>query len=271
MKRLIIALVFTIVSLCAVSAQEHADSTATAKKVQDVEETVSSDKMWDMANTAYINGNYKSAIHLYEDILSGGQASVKLYYNLGNAYFKDKELARSILNYHRALRLAPGNEDIRYNLKVAEARTKDTIEDIPEFFMATWIRSLHHIMRSAAWTILSLVFLVAALSLFLVYLLSQRLSLRKTGFYGTMVAALLFALTTWFAVAERNEIMDQSSAVVMPATAAVKSSPDASAIDLFLLHEGTVVEITNHLDKWSEIVIRDGKKGWVESDKIEVI
>ncbi len=271
MKRLIIALFFTFVSLCAVSAQEHADSLDKAGEKQPVEESLSWDKMWDMANTAYINGNYKSAIHLYEDILSSGKASVKLYYNLGNACFKDKELARAILNYHRALRLAPGNEDIRYNLKVAEARTKDTIEDIPEFFMATWIRSLHHIMRSAAWTVLSLVFLVVALSLFMVYLLAQRMSLRKTGFYGTLAAALLFVLTTWFAVAERAEIMDQSRAVVMPSTVAVKSSPDASSIDLFLLHEGTVVEITNRLDKWAEIVIRDGKKGWIESDKIEVI
>lgn len=259
-------------SLCAASAQESTDSlVASEGGDQPSVESLSTDEVWDMANTAYINGNYKSAIHLYEEILKGQQASMKLYYNLANAYFKNRELAQAILYYNRALRLAPGNEDIRYNLKVAEARTKDTIEAIPEFFMATWIRSLHHMMRSAAWTVLSILFLVTALSLFLLYLLAQRLHLRKVGFYGTLVAALLFVLTTWCAVAERSEIMDESRAVVMPATAAVKSSPDNTAIDLFLLHEGTVVEITNRLDKWSEIVLGDGKKGWIESNKIEVI
>lgn len=66
----------------------------------------------------------------------------------------------------------------------------------------------------------------------LVYLLAQRISLRKAGFYGTVVAALLFMLTTWFAVGERREMLDDTSAVVMTASTAVKSSPDKSSTDL---------------------------------------
>ena len=70
---------------------------------------------------------------------------------------------------------------------------------------------------------------------------------------------------------ERREMLDESRAVVMVASTAVKSSPDKSATDLFLLHEGTVVKITGRLDGWCEVVIADGKKGWLESRKIEVI
>ena len=109
------------------------------------------------------------------------------------------------------------------------------------------------------------------LGLFLVYLLAQRISLRKAGFYGTVFAALLFMLTTWFAVGERREMLDDTSAVVMTASTAVKSSPDKSSTDLFVLHEGTVVTITDRLDGWCEVVIADGKKGWVEGRKIEII
>ena len=179
--------------------------------------------------------------------------------------------SKAILYYNRALRLAPGNDDIRYNLSVAEARTKDNIEDIPEFFFVTWMRDIRHMMGCTAWSLLSLALLACMLGLFLVYLLAQRISLRKAGFYGTVVAALLFMLTTWFAVGERREMLDDTSAVVMTASTAVKSSPDKSSTDLFVLHEGTVVTITDRLDGWCEVVIADGKKGWVEGRKIEII
>mgnify|MGYP002689892229 CR=1 FL=1 len=226
---------------------------------------------YDDGFTAYVNGDYHAAAEIYEGILAQGLSSVKLYYNLANAYFKEGQLGKSILFYRRALRLAPGNDDIRYNLSVAEARTKDNIEDIPEFFFVTWMREARHTMSCTAWSVLSLVLLACALALFLVYLLAQRLSLRKAGFYGTVVAVLLCMLTTWFALGERREMLDDTSAVVMTASTAVKSSPDKSSTDLFVLHEGTVVTITNRLDDWCEVVIADGKKGWLECRKIETI
>lgn len=227
--------------------------------------------LWDRANTAYINGDYRAAAETYEELLAQGLVSVKLCYNLANAYFKADRLGKAILFYRRALRLAPGNGDIRYNLSVAEARTKDNIERIPEFFLVAWLRSVRHTMGCTAWTILSLLFLTCALGFFLFFLLAQRLSWRKTGFYGTLVAAVLFVTATLFAAAERRGMLDRTSAVVMPASAAVKSSPDNSATDLFLLHEGTVVTITDRLDDWCEIVIDDGKKGWIKNRKIEIV
>ena len=196
---------------------------------------------------------------------------MKLYYNLGNSCFKEGRLGEAILYYNRALRLAPGNDDIRYNLRVAESRTKDSIEEIPEFFLTGWLRTLRHAMSCTAWSIFSLVALAAALGLFLLYLLARRLSLRKAGFYGTMIAVLLCIATTWCAAGERREMLDDTQAVVMSLSTAVKSSPDKSATDLFVLHEGTLVEITNRLDDWCEITIADGKKGWLESKTIETI
>lgn len=74
-----------------------------------------------------------------------------------------------------------------------QARTKDNIEDIPEFFFVTWMRDIRHTMGCTAWSLLSLALLACMLGLFLVYLLAQRISLRKAGFYGTVVAALLFS------------------------------------------------------------------------------
>lgn len=275
MKRIIGCFLLSL-GLAAVSfAQEPADSLQQVSReapagVQAPGEQTA-EQLWDKANTAYINGDFHAAADAYEELLSRGVSSMKLYYNLGNAYFKDDRIGKAILYSNRALRLAPGNDDIRYNLSVAEARTKDNIEDIPEFFFVTWMRDIRHTMGCTAWSLLSLALLACMLGLFLVYLLAQRISLRKAGFYGTVVAALLFMLTTWFAVGERREMLDDTSAVVMTASTAVKSSPDKSSTDLFVLHEGTVVTITDRLDGWCEVVIADGKKGWVEGRKIEII
>ncbi len=245
-------------ALAAVSfAQEPADSLQRVSREAPAEAQApgeqTAEQLWNKANTAYINGDFHAAADTYEELLSRGVSSMKLYYNLGNAYFKDDRIGKAILYYNRALRLAPGNDDIRYNLSVAEARTKDNIEDIPEFFFVTWMRDIRHMMGCTAWSLLSLALLACMLGLFLLYLLAQRISLRKAGFYGTVVAALLFVLTTWFAVGERREMLDDSPAVVMTASTAVKSSPDKSATDLFVLHEGTVVTISDRLDGWCEI------------------
>ncbi len=260
-----------------VYAQQDSLSESTAAQPEQAAPSVEPDTelpvntLWDRANTAYINGDHHTAAMLYEQIVARGMGSAKLYYNLANAYFKEERFGKAILYYNRALRLAPGNDDIRYNLSVAEARTKDNIERIPEFFVINWLRAARHTMGCTAWTTLSLVALITALVLFLFYLLSQRLVLRKTGFYGTMAAMLLFICATWFAAGARREMLDQTQAIVMSASVAVKSSPDKSATDLFVLHEGTSVEITNRFDNWCEVMIADGKKGWLESKAVETI
>lgn len=228
-------------------------------------------ELWDSANAAYVEGDFGRAAKCYGELLARGESSARLYYNLGNACFKENRLGEAILYYRRALRLQPGNEDARYNLSVAEARTKDTIERIPEFGLTTWVRAVRHLLGCTAWSLLSLGLLAATLACVLVYLLSARLALRKTGFYGMVAGALLVLIATLFALGERREILDRTQAVVMVSSVSVKSSPDKASTDLFVLHEGTTVRITDRLDAWCEIAIADGKQGWIEASKIETI
>lgn len=229
------------------------------------------EELWEVANAAYVEGDYAAAEAAYRTILEQGLVSMKLWYNLANACFKQERLGEAILCYNRALRLAPGNDDVRYNLEVAEARTKDTIERLPEFFVKGWIRSLRRTMGCTAWSLVSLAALAVLLAGVLLFLLAQRLTLRKAGFYGTLAALLIFVVTTLFAVAERREMAANDEAVIMVSSTAVKSSPDRSSTDLFVLHEGTKVRIDEQIDDWCEIRIADGKKGWIERRKIEII
>ena len=229
------------------------------------------EQVWDAANTAYINSDYHRAIDAYRQLILRGYASDKLYYNLANAYFKVGRYGKAILYYNRALRLAPGDADIRYNLDVANTFTKDKIAVVPEFFLKGWVRSVRMSLGSTAWSVVSLAALALLFALVLLYLLAGRLAWRKAGFYGTLAMLLVFVASTSFAVTERRELLDSTEAVVMSSSVSVKSSPDKASTDLFVLHEGTKVRTVSELGDWREIVIADGKKGWVEARTIETI
>lgn len=246
-------------------------SNASTDATANTSASLSAEELWNSANAAYNEGNFEKAATEYEQILMQSLHSAALYYNLANAYFKQGELGKALLNYNRALRIAPSDEDIRHNQEYAEKMTKDSIEKLPEFFLSTWLRQVRGAMSCTAWTILSLVMLVVALTMGLVYLLSQRMSLRKVGFYTMAIAALLFVVSSAFALSQRNMLINRTEAIVMSSAASVKSSPDRSATELFVLHEGTKVSIGETIDGWAEVRIADGRKGWIEDKRIERI
>lgn len=229
------------------------------------------DKLWDDANTAYINADYAAAVHLYDSILATGNASYKLYYNLGNAWFKENRIGQAILYYNKALKLSPSDGDTEYNLRVANTHVKDKIEKVPEFFLNAFARNVRQSLRSDTWAALSLVLLALTLGALLVYLLSETLGRRKLGFYGGLACLLLTVFTTVCASMQREELISRSEAIVMSTAAAVKSSPDNASKDLFVLHEGTKVHIVSSLGNWREVAIADGNKGWIDATAIEVI
>ena len=226
---------------------------------------------WEMGNKAYMDGAYDKAVEEYSAILEGGEYSMELYYNLANAYFKMEKIGKAILYYNKALRIAPSQEDVLHNLAIAETRTKDKITAVPEFFLHRWMRVARNSVSCNAWGALSLLFFALILTFALLFLLASRLGVRKAGFYGALCSLLLFVATTAFAISSRNDILTEDEAVVMSSAISVKSSPDRSATDLFVLHEGTKLRIVAEFDEWVEVVIADGKKGWTERKNIETI
>ncbi len=226
---------------------------------------------WEAGNKAYIEGDYEKAIEEYRAIVEGGEYSGDLYYNMANAYFKSAKYGKAILYYNKALRLDPSSDDIRHNLALAEAQTKDKITAVPEFFLNGWLRTVRSLMSCTAWTVTSFVMLALAVMFALLFLLASGIKVRKSGFFGALCAILLYVITTTFAVSSRNEMLRHDEAIVMGSAIAVKSSPDSSATDLFVLHEGTKVHIVSEMDEWCEIVIADGKKGWTLKKSVENI
>lgn len=223
------------------------------------------------ADSAYARGEYQQAIRDYEVLLKQG-ASADLYYNLGNAYYRTENITRAVLNYERALLLSPGDRDIRFNLQIAQAKTIDKIVPESEMFFFTWYRSLVNLMSVDGWARTALVSLALVIILLLVYLFSDRLWLRKIGFFGGFVLLLLFVLSNIFAWQQKQNLLERKGAIVTAPSVTVKSTPASNGTDLFVLHEGTKVTITDGSMKgWKEIRIADGKEGWIESKQLEEI
>ncbi len=272
MKRIhiyIVAFAFVVVSLFGVeSAAAQSYSIPTAKV--DLA-SKSNDELWNMANTAYANDDYIGAEQYYSEILSRDIHSPEIYYNLGNVHYKRGEIGMSLLNYYRALRLNPSDDDIRHNIDVVRSKTADNIEQIPRLFIIEWSEWIGSRLSCMQWSILSLILLAVVFGFLLVYILAEHLKSRRVGFWGGVVSLILFVLTTHHALDRRAELLSPSEAIIMSNSISVNSSPSNASTELFILHEGTKVQILNHHDLWCEIMIDDGKKGWVESGKIEQI
>ena len=223
------------------------------------------------ADSAYVHGNFQQAIKDYESLLKQG-ASAELYYNLGNAYYRTENITRAVLNYERALLLSPGDADIRFNLQIARSKTIDKIVPESEMFFVTWYRSLVNIMSVDGWGRMALVSLALVIVLFLVYLFSARVWMQKLGFFGGGALLLVFVLSNIFAWQQSQNLLHRKGAIIIAPSVAVKSTPAQNGTDLFILHEGTKVVITDgSMKDWLEIRLADGKKGWLESKKIELI
>ena len=255
MKKIFLSLLFTFTAIFSFASLDKAEIA----------------KLWDQAAATYAEGDFEKAIEIYKTLEKEQGVSASLYYNLGNSYFKNHNLANAILNYNRALKLYPTSSDILHNLAIANATTTNKIKEMPKFFVVRWIESARNIMSSDAWANISIVGLAIFLALAVSFLLSRNSGTRKSSF--TLGAIMLFVtITSAIASTTQMEIQsDDTYFIVMENNVAVKSSPDNAGKDIFILNEGVKVNVTENLGKWSKIVIVSGDTGWLETINIEKI
>ncbi|MBR4380701.1 MAG: tetratricopeptide repeat protein [Bacteroidaceae bacterium] len=223
------------------------------------------------ADSAYINKEYAKAIEIYESLLQEGEAG-EVYYNLGNAYFKQDELGRAILNYERALLLQPGNADISANLDIARAKTVDKVNPNPEVFFVAWTRALINMITVDTWGYWGIGFFLCMLASLAVYFFTKRVQGRKIGFFFAFISLILCIIANLFAFEQKDKIDHRNDAIVLSPSVTVRSTPSDEGTSLFLIHEGRKVSIKdNSMKDWKEITLEDGKVGWIPTSAIEII
>ncbi|MCD4696559.1 MAG: tetratricopeptide repeat protein [Bacteroidales bacterium] len=229
------------------------------------------DSLFHKANLAYSNEYFPEAIDNYTQIMDAGYESADLYFNLGNAFYKLNDFPSAILYYEKAKKLAPGNEDISFNLDIVNTKIVDKIEPVPEIFLKSWWRSIHNVFSGDTWTIICMAGFFLFFIFLAFYLLSSITRIRKLAFFiGLIILGITF-FTFLVSYQKYNTLKNDNYAIVFSPTIVVKSSPNPNSVDLFVVHEGSKVLIKDKVGDWWEIRIANGSVGWLPGNSMKKI
>lgn len=219
--------------------------------------------LWEKANAYYTTEEYQKAISAYEQIVQEGQESAKLYFNLGNAYYKTGDINNAILNYERAKLLAPQDEDIEFNLNLAQQFVVTDIEELPQPFFVRWRNRIINLFPADSWSVISIGAFILFLVLLGAFLFSRSVALKRVAFWFGILAIIVSGFSFSFAARQKKKLLERDAAIVFCPRVTVKSAPAETGTDLFLLYEGVKVEISDSLNTWKEIRLSDGNIGWL--------
>lgn len=235
--------------------------------------SIASDALTDFkkANEYYQKQDYENAIKIFEGMIKSGNVSAEIFYNLGNCYYKTGSVAQTMLNYERARKLSPDDDDINFNIKIASLKIVDKMDVVPEIFYKRWLKNVATLFPVDTWT---KIFLANFWLLFIflgMYLIASSPSLKKLSF--VLSCFFLIIAINAFVLSQKSyaiTFVDQQ-AIVTGASVYVKNSPDEKGSDQFIIHEGTKVDVLDELGDWKKIRIANGSIGWLKQSEMEVI
>jgi tetratricopeptide (TPR) repeat protein len=227
--------------------------------------------LFKQANDEYVKAQYQQAISTYQQILNDGCHSEAVYFNLGNAYFKIGDVPSALLNYEKAHKLAPGDEDVKFNIYFANSKTSDKVEPAPEFFATRWWHNiiLHFSIRTLS--VLSILLLIAGSGLFVLYQFANIVFLKKAAFYLGMLLLLAGILAVFITNRQSHYFNDYRQAIIFSGSVNIRSAPVDEGVTLFVLHEGTKVSILDNSNGWLKIQLANGTEGWIHETDIKEI
>ncbi len=224
--------------------------------------------LFEKANKLYQEEKFEEAIRIYEEILQNGYESWELYYNVGNAYYRIRKLGKAILYYERAYKLNPKNEDVIFNLQLANTRTVDNIP-IPPF--TKFMTDLKYFLN-----ITTLMWLMLSFYFMLTILIVLKIFIRRRGVQRLLkviiipVVILLIISSVWFVV-RVHENSTVRFAILLIDKVDVLGAPSEDGTMLFSLHEGVKFKVEEYSGNWAKIRLANGNVGWVKKDVFEVI
>jgi len=226
---------------------------------------------FDKANKLYVQGQFENAILLYDSVINSGFESAELYYNAGNACYRTNKYTDAIYYYEKAKLINPSDEALQHNLELANLQIYDKIEPMPEFAFKGYYRAILKSQSADFWAYTSVFFFVIVLGLIYLYLVSGNRKTRLFSFVGGIIL-LVFSTSSFVFSGERQEeqVSPQSAIIYAPAVS-VKSEPNESSAELFMIHEGLKVEITDYSELWFEVKLASGLTGWVKKSDLKTL
>jgi len=229
------------------------------------------DEQMQQAGAFYRNGEFDKSIKIYEDLRSEGYEGTSLYFNLANSYYRIGRLGYAILNYERALKYSPSDEDVKHNLAFASLSTVDRIQPLPTFFLFEWWESILVLLSVNGGTYITFFFYLLLLFLIVAYFFAKTISQQKLILFSGLGTLVILLLSVSLLIVKINREQTVIGSVIIEQSITVKTSPDPKSTDAFVIHEGLKVNLEDQLDEWVKIRLADGKVGWVENNAVERI
>lgn len=228
------------------------------------------------ANSEYEKDHYEKAIELYEKAAKQQGTSSELYYNIGNSHYRLGNLGEAILNYERALKLDPNNDDVRTNLDFVNEKANVKIDNGGSYFtdkIAGWVMS----RSSNSWAVISAVLFLVFVAALLAYIFMSNVAIRKIGFFGGGIVLVVMLFTLWFAFATRNHAVNSKYAIVVVPSSTLSTSPRLpkdKTEEAFLLNEGFKVEVVDSVKSemlWYDVKTSDQHRAWIKAGDVKII
>tara|TARA_B000000475_G_C15967503_1_gene435688 strand:+ start:512 stop:1264 length:753 start_codon:yes stop_codon:yes gene_type:complete len=227
--------------------------------------------VFDEGNALYNQGNYTEAIEKYTSIINNGSESAELYYNLGNAYYKINDIANSIFYFEKSLLLDPNNNETKNNLSFSQNMTLDRIETVPVNQVSKFISKFTNLFDYNAWFLISIIFEFLSLIVFSLYLFNKNSDTKKRYFSIGSIFLFCFIIFLILGVNSKSEYEKNNPAILFDSRISFKSEPNERSEELFLLNEGTKVNVLEKLNEWSLVELSNGSKGWILSSTFQTI
>ena len=225
----------------------------------------SSEDLFTRGNTAYNEAQYGQAAELYEQIIKNGEHSAELYYNLGNTYYRLNQVAESIYFFEKAKQLAPKNQDIKINSSFAKNMTIDAIEPLPMSQLAQFRNKFFVLLTIDSWSKVALAFLWLFAVLFLGYIFAQNGGQKRSLFFFSLTSLIFFTCSLAVTFLKDAEVKQNQYSILFSEQMDTWSEPNQQGDLLFIIHEGTKVQVLDSLAEWQKIRIGNGSEGWLKN------
>lgn len=224
------------------------------------------------AINAYDTANYTAAAEAFDQLYNEGYTGLELCYNAGTAYLQAGQLGRAMLYFERAMKFNPSDRELVLNTEFAEMLTVDVIEELPRPLLVTWYEQIATQKSWSAWlTWAAVLAWLAWIAYFLVGTswVSDRFqsAVKAVWLFGTVGSLLMGGM----GLQQRRVQQKRVPAVIMEESVYAKNEPNSASSDLFILHEGTVVQAGRRIGDWLKIELADGKVGWIPIAAVEAV
>jgi hypothetical protein len=220
----------------------------------------SADQLFDEAGSAYSKGDYKHAVELYEEITKNYGYSPGVLYNLANSYAASGRIGKAVLNYERAVRLAPGDSDIINNLQVVKTREGlfEREQTMPE--------RLRNLLSMNQWSLLALAAL--AVSTAMVFLRFYKTVSRNMAIAINSLSVVALFLSVYCAY---SHYRGWDGYIVISPESRLMISPFTGAASAGDIQPGRKVFIIEKHGDFNYVQDEGGRKGWLPGNVFEPI